>query len=175
MREGFLVFVLAAGLFPGSPHASVADRYGAWVFVSRSSGPVISAAVEGVPAEHAAWGPALIRTLIVGCDRGVLRGTLHASTREGIEPLSSSGQALNATRVGVRFDAEPTAWGVWRREFDSVSPPADFLDRLARAREALVDVAVSCKGCGAPARVTLRIPTDGFAEARAALLAACGS
>ncbi len=171
MPEGLLVFVIAAHLFLGSPQASVAERYGAWFLVSRSGGPLISAAVEGVPAEHAAWGPAFGRSLIIRCDRGVLTGTLHASTRQGIEPLSSG----NTMRVGVSFDADPMTWGVWHREFDSVSPPDDFFERLERAREALVEVAVSCKDCGAPARVRLRIPTDGFAQARAALRAACGA
>ena len=175
MLEGVLVFVLAAPLWLGTPQAPVAERYGAWFFVSRSGAPLVSAAVEGIPAGHAAWGPAFSRSLIIRCDRGRLAGTLHASTRQGIEPLSSTGMAVNTTRVGVRFDAEPMTWDVWHREFDSVSPPDDFFERLARAREALVEVAVSCKGCGAPARVRLRIPTDGFAEALGALRAACES
>jgi hypothetical protein len=174
MRGGVFVFV-AARLFLASPQASVAETYRAWTFVLRSDGPVISAAVEAIPAGHAVLGPAFGRSLIIGCHRGTLTGTLHASTRQGIEPLSSSGMAMNTARVGLSFDGEPMTFGVWRREFDSVFPPDDFFERLERAREALVEVAVNCNGCGAPARVRLRIPTDGFAEALAALRAACGT
>jgi hypothetical protein len=143
-----------------------------WTLHLSAQPPFISAFVEPVPGNHAALHHAIKPTFTLRCLDGRIRAELHAATLRSVEPIGSE---LAKAIARVRFSFDDGEWksGVWARDHDVVMPSDEFLRHFEGAGQALIEVRVMCRECGAPPSVAYKIEGTGFSDARTALMHAC--
>lgn len=144
---------------------------GTWQRNLDAQPPFISAVVEPIPSGQVLLNHQSKPVFALRCALGRrLLAQLHTAARSSVEPVTSD---MSLTRVRFAFDDGAWESDVWRRERNVVTASVDFVDRLEGAREAKIEVHVTCRECDAPLRVPLpivyRLDARGFTDARNAL------
>ena len=151
---------------------------GTWQRNLDAQPPFISSVVEPIPSpssqislDHRSK-PDFVLRCAVGRQ---LLAQLHTAVLNSVaEPVTSD---MSLTRVRFAFDDGAWESDAWRRHFNVVTASADFIHRLEAAREAKIEVLLTCRQCGAwqqvPFPIVYRLDARGFADARDALTQAC--
>ena len=149
---------------------------GTWQRNLDAQPPFISSVVEPIRSSQVSLNHRSKPVFALRCAVGQrLQGQLYTAVRNSVaEPITSD---MSLTRVRFAFDDGAWESDAWKRHFNVVTASADFIHRLEAAREAKIEVLLTCRQCGAwqqvPFPIVYRLDARGFADARDALTQAC--